>query len=191
MADVTCEISELSQARPTHLAICLSAVSDVRPFVQKKTGPQELILVAKYGEQISDRVREWNFPSIVRSIECRYMERWLQSNTSQSEYKLRLVHFYLYQHYGPDELPKEVLAFHWEPIPDHRSDDEDGYRERPHLHVGLAPAPLPRSHFVVTLTVPSERQANVGYLNELLDAVFKMVGVEVLDRIRNRPNGWL
>ena len=191
VADVICGIGELSQERPTRLARSLSAVSNVSPFVEAKSWPHEFILVAKHGRQISDSLREWNFPSTVPSIDCRYMERWLPMDASYNELKLRHAYLYLYRHYEADRPPKEVLAFHWEPMPDKQADGEGVYRERPHMHFGLAPPPLHRSHFVVTLTVDSERQASVEYLNELLDAVIKMVEVEVLDRIGDRPTGWL
>ena len=190
MPDVICEVTELSRTRPTRLAESLSVVSSIAPHVEYRSWPHEFILVAKYGQQISESLREWKFPSSVPFIDCRYIERWLPVDASYRNLRLRNAYFHLDQHRGPDNPPKEVLAFHWEPILANGSAGEATNLDRPHLHFSLAPQPLHRSHFVVTLTVPSHGQASVDYLNELLEEVIRMVGVEVLSRISDRPKGW-
>ena len=62
------------------------------------------------------------------------------------------------------------------------------YRRRPHLHITCAPEPLGHAHLGNTLTANNDNQSNPAYLNQLLDEVFEMVQVEVLDRINSDPN---
>ena len=114
------------------------------------------------------------------------MERWIPVGPTDETWRLRHAYFYLYQHLGPDDPPKEMFAFHWEPSEDDSQNQGDDYNHRPHLHLASAPWPLSRSHFVVTLTVSPDSQSSVTYLNEMLDEVIKMVGTEVLDRMSPR-----
>ena len=153
MADVTCDIRTLASLRPTDIARCLSGISTISPHVQTKSRGFEFVLVAAYGQQLTSQEREWSFPSKVDWIECRYMERWLQVGVRDETWRLRHAYFYLYQHFGPEDPPKEMFAFHWEPSEDNSPNDSDELSRRPHLHLHSAPGPLSRSHLVVTLTV--------------------------------------
>lgn len=190
MVNVICDMASLNQERPEVLAECLAGISPIRPFVQHKSRPHVSDLVASFGVQNTRSLREWGFPSIVDSIECRYIERWLHVDDTDHTLKLRHTYFHLYHHEDPDQSPREILAFHWEPL---GSDDDDGGREllwRPHLHLAFAPQPLGRSHVVVTLTVAPHEQADLEYLDELLREVMNMVRIEILNRINANPRGW-
>ena len=187
MPGVTCDIETLAQSRPMDIARCLSGVSTVSPFIHPKSRRLEFVLVAAHGQPLTATEREWSFPSTVDWIECRYMERWLPVGATDDEWRLRHAYFHLYQHLGPDDPPKEILAFHWEPIGDDGSSTGAEHIRRPHLHLASSFEPLTRSHLIVTLTVPPESQTSVGYLNELLDEVIRMVGSEVLDRMPAQP----
>ena len=187
MADVRCDIETLAQSRPVDIARCLSGVSTVFPHIHPKSRRLEFVLVAAHGQPLTATEREWSFPSTVDWIECRYMERWLPAGATDQVWKLRHAYFHLYQHLGPDDAPKEMFAFHWEPIGDDGSSAGPEHTRRPHLHLASSLEPLSRSHLVVTLTVPPDSQTSVEYLNELLDEVIRMVGVEVLDRMPPQP----
>ena len=190
MPEIICDMQTLNECRPTFLATCLSAVSPVQPYVYHRSGPNQSLLVASYGAQNTRSERERSFPSNVDSIECRYMERWLAVGNTDQERRLRNTYFHLFRQEGPEERPKELFAFHWEPVVGDELDHGHAYRQRPHFHMSFGPDPLPRSHFVVTLTVGAGGQDNVDYLNGLLDEVVKMVNAEVLELILSRPNGW-
>ena len=187
MADVTCDTRTLAQLRPTDIARCLAGVSTISPHIHPKSRALEFVLVATHGQPLTPTEREWSFPSTVDWIDCRYMERWIPVGATDETWRLRHAYFHLYQHFGPDDPPKEMFAFHWEPSDDSSPNGSSEYNRRPHLHLASALGPLSRSHFVVTLTVSPDSQASVGYLNELLDEVIKMAGTEVLDRISPRP----
>ena len=188
MADITCDVQTLHQLRPTALTKKLSAVSPVLPYVETKARPNEFVLVARYGEQITVAEREWRFPSLVSSIHCRYMERWLWVDATQRSLRLRHAYFHLDHHRGPEEVPREILAFHWEPLPTGPGDAHNNRLRRPHLHITCAREPLGHAHFGTTLTVPPESQSDPEYLDRLLEEVFAMVEIEVLDRINSDPN---
>ena len=188
--DVICEMEHLNQSRPATLAGFLAGVSSVTPFVQHKSYPYVSELIASYGKPLTPSVREWSFPSVVDSIECRYIERWLPTDNSDRQLRLRHSYLHLYHHEGPHEEPREILAFHWEPIGDSSdSDSSEGIR-RPHIHMTVARQPLGRSHLGVALTVPPNKQSNVDFLDKLLCEVIQLVRVEVLDRIEANPAGW-
>lgn len=188
MADITCDVQTLHQLRPTALTGKLSSVSPVSPYVETKVRPNEFVLVARYGEQITVVERDWRFPSLVSSIQCRYMERWLWVDATQSSLRLRHAYFHLDHLQGPEDAPREILAFHWEPLPMGPDDPDNSNLRRPHLHITCAREPLGHAHFGTTLTVPPESQTNPEYLDLLLEEVFAMVEVEVLDRINSDPN---
>ena len=189
MTEITCDIGTLHGARPTDLVSRLSWVSPIRPYVEPKARPNELILVARYGNQITTAERDWQFPSLVSSIRCRYMERWLPIDQKYDPLRLRNAYFHLDHHEGPDNAPQEIFAFHWEPIAEINPDDVDAYVRRPHLHIRSAREPLGHSHLVATLTVSDDDQSNVAYLDELLNEVFRLVEVEVLGRINSAQDG--
>ena len=185
--EITCDVATLHQSRPFELAGKLSGVSPVRPHVEPKSRPYDFVLVARYGEQITTVERDWRFPSLVNSIQCRYMERWLPIDGQYSLLRLRHAYFHLDHHSGPDNPPEEIFAFHWEPLADVVEDGDGGYLGKPHLHITCAREPVGHAHFGTTLTVDADRQSDTDYLNELLEEVFKMVQIEVLERI-NRDN---
>ena len=187
MQPLTCDIKTLAQSRPMDLGRCLSGISTISPYVHPKSRHSEFVLVAAYGQPLTATEREWSFPSTVDWIECRYMERWLPVGATDDVWKLRHAYFYLYQHLGPNVPPKEIFAFHWEPVGDDGSNAGAEHIRRPHLHVASSLESLTRSHLVVTLTVPPSSQTNVSYLNELLEEVMGMVGVEVLNRMPAHP----
>ena len=180
----------LNRERPNFLAECLSDVSSVRPYVQHKSGPYVSQLVASFGAQSTRPLREWSFPSTVDSIDCRYIERWLPIDDANQKWRLRLAYFHLYLHTGPNQDPKEILAFHWEPFGDSDTSDERELLRRPHFHWVLTRPPLGRSHVVVTLTVAPDGQSSPDYLNLLLREVMNLVKVEVLIPIESNPEGW-
>ena len=188
MTEITCDVQTLHRVRPTELAERLSGVSPVPPHIETKVRPYEFVLVARYGEQITTAERDWRFPSLVASIQCRYMERWLWVDQTQRSLRLRHAYFHLDHHQGPDDVPQEILAFHWEPLPTSPDDKGNDSLRRPHLHITCAREPLGRAHFGTTLTVPAARQSDPEYLNQLLEEVFEMVEVEVLNRINSDPN---
>ena len=190
MPNLTCDIATLAQSRPSTLTDCLSRISTVSPYVSHKSGPFEFVLVARYGAQLTDVVREWSFPSTVESIRCRYIERWLPVDNAHQIWNLRHAYLHLDRHLGRNELPQEIFAFHWEPTRNRSLDEEGEYEQQPHAHFAFAPYPLLRSHFGVTLTVAPNEQANIAYLDRLLDEVINMVRIEVLNRILSSPNGW-
>ena len=188
--EITCDNRTLHQLRPNELASRLSGVSTVRPFVQPTPRPYEFVLAARHGPRPSGPERDWRFPSSVRSIHCRYIEIWLPVDALDRSFRLRHAYFHLDHHQGPDTPPKEILAFHWEPLAEMEVEGASEYPCRPHLHITSAPEPLGHAHFGATLTVNDDNQSNSTYLNELLDEVFKMIQVEVLDRINADPNGF-
>lgn len=190
MPVLTCDISRLANSRPSILSECLSGISPVRPYVSPKSRQYEFLLVASYGGQLSDALREWNFPSTVDSIQCRYIERWLPAEATDQEWKLRHAYFHLYKHFDRNKSPEEIFAFHWEPEGVYRPNEGEEYERRPHLHFAFAPNPLFRSHFAITLTVAPDGQANVDYLDALLNEVVDMVRVEILNRILSNPRVW-
>ena len=183
-------MEHLNQARPGILAGFLAGVSPVIPFVQHKSHMYVSELIARYGTPGTPSVREWSFPSVVDSIDCRYIERWLPTDNSNSKLRLRHSYLHLYHHKGPEEEPKEILAFHWEPIGDSSDDEAPGELRRPHIHMTAARQPLGRSHLGITLTVPPAKQGNVDFLNNLLCEVIQLVRVEILDRIEANPANW-
>lgn len=188
MVEITCDVQTLHRRRPRVLAEKLSGVSPVWPHVEPKPRPNEFVLVARYGQQITTAERDWRFPSLVNSIQCRYMERWLWVDAAQRSLRLRHAYFHLDHHRGPEDVPQEILAFHWEPLPTGPDDDDNNNLRRPHIHITCAREPIGHAHFGTTLTVSPESQSNPGYLDQLLGEVFAMVGVEVLDRINADPN---
>ena len=147
------------------------------------------MLVASYGNQPTANEREWGFPSTVGSIDCRYIELWSSVDVADKNWRLRHVYFHLMWHYDLEEDPKEIFAFHWEPS--RLVAGAQGQQiQRPHVHLSVAPQPLARSHFVVTLAVAADDQCSVEYLDNLLDEAVKVVKTEVLDRLEARPLAW-
>ena len=140
------------------------------------------MLVAAYGQPVSPAEREWGFPSVVKGVECRYMERWLPVGSRDEQWTLRHSYLHLYRHTGVDIPPREIFAFHWEPDANQAGGTGEN-SQRPHVHVTSAPEPLPSAHLVVTLTVSPTEQSSVIYLNHLLQEVSQIVGNEVLRRM--------
>ena len=51
----------------------------------------------------------------------------------------------------------------------------------------MAPEPIRKSHFGVTLSVAIASQSGLGYLDTLLDEAVGMLGAEVLALLRSTP----
>ena len=189
MAEVICNTEVLAKNRRESITSLLAQVSDVPPLVIPKVKGSEFVLVASYGKQPTANEREWSFPSTVGSIECRYIELWTPADITGKSWMLRHVYFHLIWYCGRERDPKEMFAFHWEPS--RLIEDAQGeHLQRPHVHLSIAPQPLARSHFVVTLTVAAEEQSNVEYLDHLLDEAMRLVKTEVLDRFDTKSLAW-
>ena len=116
MLDVTCDIRTLTQSRPSDLAKCLSGVSRLWPYIHPRTLQYEYQFVASsHGGRSNAPVREWDFPSTVETIQCRYMERWLPTEASDEIWTLRNTYLHLFWHMRLEEKPREIFAFHWKP----------------------------------------------------------------------------
>ena len=168
--------------RSGRLGNLLSQISNVMPVVIPKSRISEFVLAARFGGQITENEREWLFPSTVAEVDCSYLERWLPIDAAQSRWRLGQAYFHLMLSYDPDKDPREILAFHWEPLQASVMGDGN-YSRRPHFHWSFSPAPIRRTHLVATLTVPPEDQANEEYLDKLLAEVVRLVRTEVLDRL--------
>ena len=186
MTDVLCEVGSLRTKRAQGITHRLGRVADVVPHVTPRSLSDSFALIAKYGEQISSSDRDWTFPSAVHSIVCQYRELWRPVGSTGQEFKLENVQFQLLQHRGADKSLDEIAAFHWHPLllVENR---EQRYNNRPHLHLTRAPEPLAKSHLAVALTVATEHDTTVEYLDQLLDEAIEMVAIEILERLRLKP----
>ena len=164
----------------------MAEVSDAHVNVSPISRTSEVVLAVSHGRQTETDERKWNFPSKVESVVCRYLERWLPLDATAQRFTLRNVYFYLFAQVEREADPRELLAFHWEPTRP-LADGQDPDLRRPHLHLTVAPRPLPKSHFCVTLTVASRDQSSVDYLDTLVGEALRMVKVEVLDRVLDEP----
>ena len=187
VAGVTSQAKYLAQERPMEIGKRLQLVTDEAPFVQLKSGVGEFRLTARHGDQLTSHLRDWVFPSSVNSIMCQYGEGWKAAGSDDHLFMLDTVYFQL-RHYLGEGKPREIVVFHWSP-----SNFAKGYggcyNNQPHVHIPLAPEPLPKSHIGVTLTVDASGQSTIQYLDQLLDDVIGMVAVEILERIQRTPLG--
>jgi len=186
MPDVVCGEQNLASVRPNQITQRLRKVSDSYLYIEHGRRSYEFSLVARSGVKITTAEQMWSFPSSVDPIICQYSERWIPTSPSAQEFKLKTIYFQLLEHKGREENPREIIAFHWEPLAE-AEDESDQYKSRPHLHVKLATGPLPRSHLDATLTVGTDQQGSVEYLDQLLDEAIDMIAIEVLERIRSTP----
>ena len=186
MPDVVCGERNLARVRPNQITQRLRKVSDSYLFIEPKQLPYEFSLVARSGAKITSDEQRSRFPSSVDTIVCEYMESWIPAAPNAQEFKLKTIYFQLLEHRGREENPRDIIAFHWEPLAD-AEDEADLYKSRPHLHVKLATGPLPRSHLDATLSVGTDQQGSVEYLDQLLDEAIAMIAIEVLERIRSTP----
>ena len=170
--------------RPKSIAHSLAHISGAQLHVSPVQRSGSFALVAEHGPRITNNVGDWTFPSTVDSIRCHYSELWLPVDLRDNEWELGRIYFHLLGQCDKYEVPREIVAFHWEPLVP-VSDHNHGYSRRPHLHVSLAPNPFDRSHLVVTLTIPSPEQASITYLDKLIDEAVTLLKAEVLERIES------
>lgn len=178
MAEVLCTIPELTRQRPGAIANSLSRLTEIHPYIPPKTSPGAVVLAASFGNPPDPDPRTWTFPSTADSINCHYRERWLPVDRLGERWKLQHVYLHLLRHRSPELPPEEIFAFHWHPLP-----PAVGHGRRPHLHLKLAPQPLPRAHIVVTLSVEPENQGTMDYLDRLLLDAIDVIETEVLNRL--------
>ena len=180
MTIIECEAEEFWAGRQVGIKERLSRVSDRSLDIEIRPRQDICEITASYGGAPSSSTRDWTFPSIVDSVVCHYRELWIPIELTQERFRLEHILFHLLQDRGPDESPKEIVAFHWHPTTSVEG-REHSQSHRPHLHLTAAPDPLPRSHLGVTLTVAMDDQATVEYLDSLLDEAIRMIAAEVLN----------
>ncbi len=180
MTVIVCEVEDLSRGRLGEIRERLKLVSGDYLHIEPRSLQTLFEITATHGDPHLTSRRDWTFPSTVDSIVCQYRELWTPIGPTEQTYRLANIQFQLLQHRGPDESPIEIVAFHWHPATSVEN-GERHYNHRPHLHLSVAPDPLPKSHLGVTLAVAIDHQATVEYLDRLLDEAIGMVAVEVLD----------
>ena len=177
---------ELRRARAGEIRKHLRRVSGPHVQVAPEQGLGVFGFTAYRGSTTTVDRRDWTFPSRVKSIVCHYGELWEIQGVADDMSRLQNLQFHLLEHRGPEEKPIEILAFHWHPSTSD-TDAEAGHDRRPHLHVSLAPEPLPKSHLGVSLSVPDSDQSTVKYLDALLEDAIGMIDNEVLNRLKSTP----
>ena len=177
---------ELRRARAGEIRKHLRQVSGPHVQVAPEPGFRVFGFTAYLGGHSTVDRRDWTFPSHVESIVCHYGELWEIYGVADDMSRLQNLQFHLLEYRGPEEELIEILAFHWRPA---TSDTnlQAGHDRRPHLHVSLAPEPLPKSHLGVSLSVPDGDQSTVKYLDALLEDAIGMIDNEVLNRLKSTP----
>ena len=186
MTAIVCGVGDLSRSRPNGIRQRLTLVSYETLHIETRSLSTIFEITATHGAPSSVVRRDWTFPSIIDRVVCQYRELWKPNEKTGQSFRLENVQFQLLKYLGPDEPLQEIVAFHWHPT----GSDVNGkhhYNRCPHLHFSLAPEPLPKSHFGVTLAVTTSQQATVGYLDNLLDAAVGMLRVEVLELLQSAP----
>ena len=177
MPFILCEIEDLANRRQNDITQRLRRISDAHLYIRPRSVAPLYSMTAAYGAEISNLVGDWTFPSITDSVVVRYGENWVAINRNSNVYKLQNLHLQLFFHRGPDEIPKEIISFHWHPLA------QGNYGNRPHLHFEMTIDPLPKSHLSVTLAVDRQEQSSETYLDDLLDDAVDMIAEEVLARL--------
>lgn len=151
-------------------------------FERVARGGGKALGVHQSARQPSTPAREWRFSTPVDGIEASYFE-WWKPNPTADTFRLEQAYFTLFDTMRERAgRPLELIAIHADPC------CTDGaplgtYKRGPHLHIEVAPDPVPRCHIPLHLRHLPDVLTSVESLTSAFAEVFAVIQHDLFPRL--------
>lgn len=169
-ADVLARMNSVHQA----LAVLRAPTSSRVAVSRAPVATRDVVLAAHDGKLPSDHYRQWRFRTRTSGVFGAYFESWHPKANGQLQ--LRQAYFKLVRVDGPN-LAEEMLAVHSDPA------DSTAVKQVPHLHMSLAPDPIPHCHFSMQVAERVRVLESSSSLTNAMQLAIKNIADEVLQRL--------
>ena len=179
VARVIESLTTLKTARKDQLRNIFASIASRGKNIQihDRSSSGDLIYSIADGFETGIDYSEWRFQTICENIKASYYEVW--TNHGKGNYFLVRSYFHLYLLSTEDMKMSEYILLHCD-----ASEPDSGkhamYKQSPHIHIEVAPNPLPKAHFALYNGRIKEILKGINSFNQALKESIDMLNDQVL-----------
>jgi len=155
------------------------------PHYENISSQNSLVIVLFDGERGTHNVSDLRFRTCYRGFRVNYYELWKAADQKQSIFYLEKAYLTLYRLNEPfhQNEEKEYLCFHCDLGESDEENASSVYAKCPHLHIKVAPDPIPKSHIGLAAQFSDLIFENAASLTDTIKVTIDMIKSEILENI--------